>query len=151
MPWTACKDSTSTQRSSQQSATHASGVADSSLTLLPLSIIVQRGVPGAKGPSGVFLPILMATYVATVVALVSFAIKQRIDLRNRVIGGWICGISAAIGTMMWYFVQFMTRTEIETVSKVASNLGHHFLHHGAVFWIRRHQAKSLCDWVGLVD
>lgn len=94
----------------------------SGLTLIPLSIIAQRAVLGARDPSDVFLPILIATYVATVVALVSVAIKQRIHLWDRVIVAWVGGISAAIGALVWYFVHYLSRAEIEVFSKVASNL-----------------------------
>ena len=94
----------------------------SGLTLIPLSIIAQRAVLGARDPSDVFLPILIATYVATVVALVSVAIKQRIPLWDRVIVAWVGGISAAIGALVWYLVHYLSRAEIEVFSKVASNL-----------------------------
>ncbi len=94
----------------------------SGLTLIPLSIIAQRAILGARDPSDVFLPILIATYVATVVALVSVAIKQRINLWDRVIVAWVGGISAAIGALVWYFVNYLSRAEIEVFSKVASNL-----------------------------
>lgn len=94
----------------------------SGLTLIPISIMAQRAVLGARDPSDVFLPILIATYVGTVTALVSVAIKQRIRLFDRVLLGWLGGITAAIGGMVWYFANYMTRSEIELFSKVASNL-----------------------------
>ncbi len=94
----------------------------SGLTLIPISIMAQRAVLGARDPSDVFLPILIATYVATVVALVTVALKQRIRLLDGVVLGWLGGISAAIGGMVWYFTNYMTRAEIELFSKVASNL-----------------------------
>jgi spore maturation protein SpmA len=94
----------------------------SGLTLIPISIIAQRAILGAKDPSDVFLPILIATYVATLVALVTVAIKQRISLMDRVVLGWLGGITAVIGGMVWYMVNYMTRTDIELFSKVASNV-----------------------------
>ncbi len=96
---------------------HASG-----LTLIPLSIMAQRAVLGARDPSDIFIPCLIATYVATVVGMVAVAIKQRINLFNVVVMSWLIGISAAIFGMVWYFTNFLTKTEIEIVSKVASNL-----------------------------
>jgi len=96
---------------------HASG-----LTLIPLSIMAQRAVLGARDPADIFIPCLIATYVATVVGMVAVAIKQRINLFNVVVMSWLAGISAAIFGMVWYFTNFLTRTEIEIVSKVASNL-----------------------------
>jgi spore maturation protein SpmA len=94
----------------------------SGLTLIPISIIAQRAVLGAKDPSDVFLPILIATYVATVVALVTVSIKQRISLWDRVVLGWLGGITAVIGGMVWAMVNFMTRSDIELFSKVAANV-----------------------------
>ena len=96
---------------------HASG-----LTLIPLSIMAQRAVLGARDPADIFIPCLIATYVATVVGMVAVAIKQRINLFNVVVMSWLVGISAAIFGMVWYFTNFLTKTEIEIVSKVASNL-----------------------------
>ena len=96
---------------------HASG-----LTLIPLSIMAQRAVLGARDPADIFIPCLIATYVATVVGMVAVAIKQRINLFNVVVMSWLVGISAAIFGMVWYFTNFLSRTEIEIVSKVASNL-----------------------------
>jgi spore maturation protein SpmA len=94
----------------------------SGLTFIPLSIIAQRAVLGAKDPSDVFLPILIATYVAALTGLIAVAIKQRINLFDRVIVGWLGGITAAIGGMVWYFVNYLTRAEIEQFSSIASNL-----------------------------
>jgi len=94
----------------------------SGLTLIPISIIAQRAVLGAKDPSDVFLPILIATYVATLVALITVSIKQRINLWDHVILGWLGGITAVIGGMVWAMVNFMTRADIELFSKVAANV-----------------------------
>ena len=95
---------------------HASG-----LTLIPLSIMAQRAVLGARDPSDIFIPCLIATYVATVVGMVAVAIKQRINLFNPVVISWLGGISLAIFGMVWYFTNYLTKTEIEIVSKVGSN------------------------------
>jgi len=94
----------------------------SGLTLIPLSIMAQRAVLGAADPSDIFIPCLIATYVATVVGMVAVAIKQRINLFDRVVLGWLGGITACIAGMVWYFSQYLTRPEIELVSKLASNL-----------------------------
>jgi spore maturation protein SpmB len=54
--------------------------------------------------------------------MVSVAIKQRINLLNRVVLGWLGGISGAIIAMIWYFTNYLSKAEIELVSKVATNL-----------------------------
>ena len=94
----------------------------SGLTLIPLAIMAQRAVLGAKDPSDIFIPCMIATYVATVTGIIVVSIKQRINLLNRVVLSWLGGMTAAIVGLMFYFTHFLTKPEIELVSKVASNL-----------------------------
>ena len=94
----------------------------SGLTLIPLSIMAQRAVLGAKDASDIFIPTLIATYVATVVAMVAVAVKQRINLFNTVILGWLGGITTFIIAVIWYLNNYLTKPEIEVFSKVVSNL-----------------------------
>jgi len=94
----------------------------SGLTLIPLAIMAQRAILGAKDPSDIFIPCMIATYVATVAGIIAVSIRQRINLLNGVVLGWLGGMTAAIAALIWYFTQYLTKPEIETVSKVASNL-----------------------------
>ncbi|QGZ40285.1 spore maturation protein SpmA [Pseudoduganella flava] len=94
----------------------------SGLTLIPLAIMAQRAILGAADPSDIFIPCLIATYVATVAGIVAVSIRQRINLFDGVLLSWMGGITAAIVAMIWYFTQYLSKTEIETVSKVVSNL-----------------------------
>lgn len=50
------------------------------------------------------------------------AIKQRINLRDRAVVGWLGGMTAAIVGLVWYLSQCLTKDEISLVSKVVSNL-----------------------------
>ncbi|MDC8757953.1 nucleoside recognition domain-containing protein [Janthinobacterium fluminis] len=94
----------------------------SGLTLIPLAIMAQRAILGAADPSDIFIPCMIATYVATVVGIITVAIKQRINLLNATVLGWLGGMTAAIVALIWYFTQYLSKQEIELVSKVASNL-----------------------------
>ncbi|HEX8605135.1 MAG TPA: nucleoside recognition domain-containing protein [Pseudoduganella sp.] len=94
----------------------------SGLTLIPLAIMAQRAILGAKDPSDIFIPCMIATYVATVAGIIAVSIRQKINLFDRVLLSWIGGITMAILAMIWYFTNFLTKAEIETVSKVVSNL-----------------------------
>jgi spore maturation protein SpmA/spore maturation protein SpmB len=94
----------------------------SGLTLLPISIIAQRAILHAKDPTDIFIPCIIATYVATMVGMLAVAIKQRINLFDRVVIAWIGGLTAFIGLLVWYFSVYLSKEEISTVSKVASNL-----------------------------
>lgn len=94
----------------------------SGLTLIPLAIMAQRAILGAADPSDIFIPCMIATYVATVTGIIAVSLKQRINLLNTVVLGWLGGMTAAIGLLIWYFTNYLTKPEIELVSKVASNL-----------------------------
>jgi spore maturation protein SpmA len=94
----------------------------SGLTLIPLAIMAQRAILGAKDPSDIFIPCMIATYVATVTGIIVVAIKQRINLLNGVVLSWLGGMTGAIALLIWYFTNFLTKPEIELVSKVSSNL-----------------------------
>lgn len=93
----------------------------SGLTIIPLSIMAQRAILGAKDPSDIFIPCLIATYVATVVSMIAVALKQRINLINMTVLGWLGGITTLIGLILW-FLSTKSKEEIETISKVTGNL-----------------------------
>ena len=92
----------------------------SGLQIIPLSVMAQRAILGAKDPSDVFIPCVIGTYVTTVVALVAVAIKQRTDLLNRTVLGWLGGITTLIALALW-FLAGRPKEEIETISKVTGN------------------------------
>jgi spore maturation protein SpmA len=94
----------------------------SGLTLIPLSIMAQRAILGAADPSDVFIPCMIATYVATVVGMVAVALKQKINLFNTVVVSWLGGITLFIAGMIYYFSNYLTKEQIEVVSRVTSNL-----------------------------
>ncbi len=50
------------------------------------------------------------------------AIRQRINLFDRVIFGWLGGMTAAIAGLVWYMSQHMSKDDISLVSKLVSNL-----------------------------
>jgi spore maturation protein SpmA len=93
----------------------------SGLTLIPLAIMAQRSILGAADPSDIFIPCMVATYVATMTGIIAVSIRQRINLFNRVVVGWLGGITAFIVGVVWYFTNYLTKPEIEVVSKVFSN------------------------------
>ncbi|WP_374585779.1 nucleoside recognition domain-containing protein [Pseudoduganella sp.] len=94
----------------------------SGLTLIPLAIMAQRAILGAADPSDIFIPCLIATYAATMTGIIAVGIRQRLNLFDPVLLGWIGGMTGAIVALIWYFTAFLTREQIEVVSKVSSNL-----------------------------
>ena len=57
----------------------------SSVTLLPITVFTYRAQMGARDPTDVFVPILLATYVSMMVGLALVSAYQRINLFDRVI------------------------------------------------------------------
>jgi spore maturation protein SpmA len=92
------------------------------LTLIPVTVIAQRAILGAKDPSDIFIPTLIATFAGTFVAFVAVALRQRIRLLDPVILAWLGGMTALVVGIVWYFSTQLTRAEIQAVSRVASNL-----------------------------
>ncbi len=73
----------------------------SGLTLIPTTIMAYRAQLGAANPADVFLPILIATYVATLVGLICVCIAQRIKLNDPVVLTTIIGFTALIALLVW--------------------------------------------------
>jgi len=96
---------------------HASG-----LTLLPVGVITQRFILHSKDPSDIFIPIIIVTYVSTLTGLIIVALKQRINLFDRVILAWLGGLSLFIGGVVYYFAEYLSKQQIGEVSKVFSNV-----------------------------
>jgi spore maturation protein SpmA len=99
-------------------ALHASG-----LTLIPVSIIAMRAAvkPPAVNPADIFIPCMIATFAATVAALMIVSLKQKINLLQPVILGWILGISTLIAALIAYIRIFLDAGGIEMFSSVLSN------------------------------
>ena len=55
----------------------------SSLTILPVSILMYRHLQGASNPGAVFVPILLATLCSTIAGFLAIAITQKLDIFNR--------------------------------------------------------------------
>jgi spore maturation protein SpmA/spore maturation protein SpmB len=89
--------------------------------LIPLSIMAQRAIYGAADASDVFIPCLIATYVASVTGLIFVAFKQKINLFDATILKWLGGITGAIAILLWY-LSSLPKDQIQVFSKVFSNL-----------------------------
>ncbi len=55
----------------------------SGLTIVPISIMVYRAQLGAEQPTDIFIPILLATFLATLAGIIITSLYQRINLVNR--------------------------------------------------------------------
>jgi spore maturation protein SpmA len=76
---------------------HASG-----LTLIPVSIIALRSAAKAANPMDIFIPCMIATFVATIAAMMIVGFKQKINLFQPIILTWVFGISSVIALLVVY-------------------------------------------------
>jgi len=93
----------------------------SGLTIIPISIMTYRAQLGAANPSDVFLPILLTTYIATIVALVAVALVQRINLIDPVILAYLVGVTGLVGVALWYF-NGQPPERVQAISNVVANV-----------------------------
>lgn len=93
----------------------------SGLTLIPIAIMAQRSILGAANPTDIFIPLLIATYCSTLIAIFYVGIKQKLKLFNKIFISWIGGITAIIGGLVWY-VSSLGKEEMMTFSSIFSNV-----------------------------
>jgi len=91
-------------------------------TLIPVTVMAQRAILGAKDPADIFIPTLIATFAGTLVAFIAVALRQRIRLLDPVILAWLAGLTAAVAGLVWFFATQLTKAEIQLVSRVVGNL-----------------------------
>jgi spore maturation protein SpmA/spore maturation protein SpmB len=74
----------------------------SGLQLIPVSVIAILAANGAKDPTDVFIPIVIATFLTTLASMSVVAIRQRINLFQPVILAWIGSLSVLIAGLVVY-------------------------------------------------
>jgi spore maturation protein SpmB len=85
----------------------------SGLTIIPVSIFALRHQ--ANSPTEVFLPILISTFIASLAGLIFVSIRQKINLFNRVVLGYIGTLSLFIGILLYYVVKHPEHGEAVSV------------------------------------
>lgn len=92
----------------------------SGLTIIPVSVFALLAASNDPNPSSVFLPILIATFFASLFGLIIVGIKQRINLFNRVILAYIGGLTLLIGSLLYYVIYNPENADV--ISRVGGNL-----------------------------
>ena len=92
----------------------------SGLCLVPISIMMYRAQGGAANPTDIFIPILIATAVATLVGLGALCLRQRIRM-DKVIWSWLAGIAAFVVAVTWFFSR-LPADKVQVYSTFAANV-----------------------------
>ncbi len=94
---------------------HAAG-----LTLIPVSIIAARSALKSANPTDIFVPCMIATFVATMAAMFIVAYKQKINVFQPVVLLWVGGLSAIIALLVIYLTT-LSFQGVQTFSGILSN------------------------------
>lgn len=93
----------------------------SGLTLIPVSIMVYRVQAGALQPTDIFIPILIATFFATLAGIIITSIYQRINLFNKTILLTFGGMLAVVCGLIWGLGQ-LDKDTMNKVSTLTANI-----------------------------
>lgn len=99
----------------------------SGLCFIPIGIMMYRAQGGANNPTDVFMPILLATFISTLVGIIALCFKQKIKLKDPVLLSWLFGLGAFIAGIVWLF----TSLSPENVEKYSS-FGANFILFGVI-------------------
>lgn len=93
----------------------------SGLTIIPTTILAFRSSYGAAQPTDVFIPILLATTVATLFGIIITSLWQRINILQPSMLAILGGMCAFVGLIIWGF-SYMDKDTMATVTSVGGNL-----------------------------
>lgn len=93
----------------------------SGLTIIPISIMVYRAQLGAADPSDIFLPILIATFVSTLVGIITVSIFQKINLFCKEVLLYLGGMTLLMSGMIYGFT-ILSASELNVVSPLVANI-----------------------------
>lgn len=92
----------------------------SGLTIVPVSVMALLAAKEAANPSDVFLPILLATYFATLAGLISVSIYQKINLFDKTILAYLGSLTAIIIGFI-YWLTNLSQDQVGIVSSLVGN------------------------------
>ena len=92
----------------------------SGLTLIPITIMMYRAQLGAANPSDVFLPIMLATFTSTLVAILAVCVRQKINILQRTLVLFFGGLGLFIGGLVWLF-NSMEQEQVSLYSTLFAN------------------------------
>ena len=93
----------------------------SGLTVIPISIMADRAMLQSTNPTSIFIPTLIATFCSTFVGLLYVCVRQKINVFDRVILGYILGMLIVISGMVYYF-SLLTPEEIQVQSSLITGV-----------------------------
>ncbi len=93
----------------------------SGMTLIPVSILALRASAGSTNPTDIFIPILIATFISTMVGLIVTSIIQKINLFQSTILLYLGGATAFIVGLIFY-LGTLTPEQMQLFSRLLTSV-----------------------------
>jgi len=93
----------------------------SGLSIIPLTVMLDRSILSAANPTDIFIPIMLATFCSTLVGLLTVSFIQKINLLDKVILSYLGGITILMASIAYYFFT-LSPEDVNIVSTTASSI-----------------------------
>lgn len=93
----------------------------SGMTLIPVSILALRATAGSVNPTDIFIPILIATFISTMVGLIVTALIQKINLLQKTIILYLGGATLLLVGLIFYLGS-LSPEEMQLFSKLLTSI-----------------------------
>lgn len=93
----------------------------SGLSIIPITILLDRSIMGAANPTDVFIPIMLATFFSTITGLITVSIIQKINLFDKVVLAYLSGLTIFMLGVIYYFSS-LSPEQVSRASTTASGV-----------------------------
>lgn len=93
----------------------------SGLTIIPISILVYRAQLGAANPTDIFIPILLTTFISTLIGIIAVGIYQKINLISKEILLYL-GSFTLLLTFIIYGCTLLSTEKLNSISTLVANI-----------------------------
>ncbi len=93
----------------------------SGLTIIPVSVMVYRAQMHAADPADIFLPILISTFISTLVGIFAVSMVQKINLLKKEVLLYLGSFTLIVAGLIWFFTT-LPQEQLGVISSVASNV-----------------------------
>jgi spore maturation protein SpmA len=93
----------------------------SGLIIIPVTLMVYRAQMGAANPADIFMPLMIATTVASLVGVLFVCIRQKINLLNKVLMSFFGGVFILLAGVV-YLIGSFSQEQVALYSSFFANL-----------------------------
>lgn len=94
----------------------------SSVTVLPISVLMYRHLQGSLNPGAVFVPILLATACSSLAGFLAVAFVQKLKIFNRTVSAYLLGLTGIVGGLCAFFYHLSPNARLKYSETFGSGL-----------------------------